>query len=54
MRGPLAHLLRNRFYIGEVGFKGENLLGEQPANVDRQLFDAVKLTQQVNLIRKPD
>src|SRR6202048_4560216 len=22
-RGPLAHLLRNRFYIGEVPFKGE-------------------------------
>jgi site-specific DNA recombinase len=49
-RGPLAHLLRNRFYIGEVAFKGEVLAGEQPAIVDRQLFDAVqvKLTQQVN------
>ena len=49
-RGPLAHLLRNRFYIGEVAFKGEVLPGEQPAIVDRQLFDAVqvKLTQQVN------
>ena len=30
-RGPLAHLLRNRFYIGEVVFKGEVLPGEQPA-----------------------
>jgi site-specific DNA recombinase len=30
-RGPLAHLLRNRFYIGEVAFKGEVLPGEQPA-----------------------
>ena len=29
-RGPLAHLLRNRFYIGEVAFKGEVLPGEQP------------------------
>ena len=49
-RGPLAHLLRNQFYIGEVAFKGEVLPGEQPAIVDRQLFDAVqvKLTQQVN------
>jgi hypothetical protein len=27
-RGPLAHLLRNRFYIGEVAFKGEVLPGE--------------------------
>ena len=26
-RGPLAHLLRNRFYIGEVAFKGEILNG---------------------------
>ena len=49
-RGPLAHLLRNRFYIGEVMFKGEVLAGEQPAIVDRGLFDAVqtKLTKQVN------
>jgi DNA invertase Pin-like site-specific DNA recombinase len=29
-RGPLAYLLRNRFYIGEVAFKGEVLKGEQP------------------------
>src|SRR5262249_51297194 len=49
-RGPLAHLLRNRFYIGEVIFKGEVLAGEQPAIVDRDLFDAVqaKLSEQVN------
>jgi DNA invertase Pin-like site-specific DNA recombinase len=48
-RGPLAHLLRNRFYIGEVTFKGEVLPGEQPAIIDRKLFDAVqtKLDQQV-------
>src|SRR5436190_6142367 len=26
-RGPLAHLLRNRLYIGEVVFKGEGLKG---------------------------
>jgi hypothetical protein len=32
-RGSLAHLLRNRFYIGEVAFKGEVLKGEQPAIV---------------------
>src|SRR5213078_1398448 len=49
-RGPLAHLLRNRFYIGEVIFKGEVLAGEQPAIVDRDLFNAVqaKLSEQVN------
>jgi hypothetical protein len=49
-RGPLAHLLRNRFYIGEVTFKGEVLAGEQPAIVDRGLFDAVqvRLSEQLN------
>ena len=41
-RGPLAHLLRNRFYIGEVVFKDEILKGEQPAILDRDLFDAVQ------------
>jgi hypothetical protein len=49
-RGALAHLLRNRFYVGEVAFKGEILPGEQPAIVDRKLFDAVgtKLSEQLN------
>src|SRR6266571_3968787 len=49
-RGPLAHFLRNRFYIGEVVFKGEVLPGEQPAVLDRDLFDAVqaKLKDQRN------
>jgi site-specific DNA recombinase len=49
-RGPLAYLLRNRFYLGEVIFKGEVLAGEQPAIVDRSLFEAVqaKLNEQVN------
>jgi DNA invertase Pin-like site-specific DNA recombinase len=47
-RGPLAHLLRNRFYIGEVAFKGEILKGEQPAILDKDLFEAVqaKLSEQ--------
>jgi DNA invertase Pin-like site-specific DNA recombinase len=49
-RGPLAHLLRNRFYVGEVAFKGEVLAGEQAAILDRDLFDAVqaKLNEQRN------
>jgi len=52
-RGPLAHLLRNRFYIGEVAFKGEVLRGELTAIVDRAVFDAVqaKLDAQVNAHR---
>jgi site-specific DNA recombinase len=49
-RGSLAHLLRNRFYIGEVVFKGQVLKGEQPAILDEDLFEAVqaKLNDQVN------
>ena len=47
-RGSLFYLLRNRFYIGEVKYKNEILPGEQPAIMDRALFDAVqqKLTDQ--------
>jgi hypothetical protein len=29
-----------RFYLGEVSFKGEVLRGEQPAILDRKLFEA--------------
>ncbi|MCF8476468.1 MAG: recombinase family protein [Pseudolabrys sp.] len=49
-RGPLAHFLRNRFYVGEVQFKGEVFPGEQPAILDRKLFDTVqaRLEQQRN------
>jgi DNA invertase Pin-like site-specific DNA recombinase len=47
-RGTLFHLLRNRFYIGEVGYKSEILPGEQPPILARSLFEAVqqKLTEQ--------
>ena len=47
-RGALFYLLRNRFYIGEVSYKDEILPGEQPAIMDRTLFDEVqqKLTDQ--------
>jgi DNA invertase Pin-like site-specific DNA recombinase len=42
-RGSLAYLLRNRFYIGDVRFKGEVLAGEQTPILDRTLFEAVQL-----------
>ena len=47
-RGTLFYLLRNRFYIGEVEYKGDILPGEQPPIMERALFDAVqqKLTDQ--------
>jgi site-specific DNA recombinase len=41
-RGALSHLLRNRFFIGEVTYKGEVLPGEQPAIMDKSLFEAVQ------------
>src|ERR1700680_4605981 len=49
-RGSLFYLLRNRFYIGEIKYKGEMLSGEQPSIMDRQLFDAVqqKITDQLS------
>jgi DNA invertase Pin-like site-specific DNA recombinase len=49
-RGPLAYLLHNRFYVGEVVFKGEILPGEQKPIVDRMLFEAVqaRLVEQQN------
>jgi len=41
-RGTLYYLLKNHFYIGEVKYKDEILPGEQPAIMDRPLFDAVR------------
>jgi DNA invertase Pin-like site-specific DNA recombinase len=41
-RGSLAAFLRNRFYISEVRYKGEVFPGEQPAILDRTLFEAVQ------------
>jgi site-specific DNA recombinase len=35
-------LLGNHFYVGEVKYKNEILPGEQPAIMDRSLFDAVR------------
>jgi hypothetical protein len=40
--GPLAHLLRNRFYVGEVVYKGKVHPGEQAPIIDPELFDAVQ------------
>ncbi len=40
--GALAHLLRNRFYIGEVVYRGAVHAGEHEPILDRNLFDAVQ------------
>jgi site-specific DNA recombinase len=40
--GPLAHLLKNRFYIGEVAYRGEIHPGEHQPILPRALFDEVQ------------
>jgi len=40
--GPLAHMLKNRLYVGEVAYRGEVHKGEHPAIVDREVFDRVQ------------
>lgn len=40
--GPLAHLLRNRFYIGEVVYRGGIHVGEHESIIERPLFEAVQ------------
>jgi site-specific DNA recombinase len=40
--GPLAHMLKNRLYVGEVAYRGEVHKGEHPAIVDRDIFDRVQ------------
>jgi site-specific DNA recombinase len=40
--GGLAHLLRNRFYIGEVVYRGETFRGDHQPILDPDLFAAVQ------------
>ena len=40
--GALAYLLKNRFYIGEVAYRGEVHRGGHAPILDRALFDAVQ------------
>ena len=40
--GPLAYLLKNRVYIGEVHHGGKWFKGEQKAILDRQVFEQVQ------------
>jgi site-specific DNA recombinase len=40
--GPLAYLLKNRVYIGEIHHGGKWFEGEQKAILDRQIFEQVR------------
>jgi site-specific DNA recombinase len=48
----LANLLQNRFYIGEVVYKGETLKGPQEPILDRALFDQVQETFAAQRIKR--
>jgi hypothetical protein len=50
--GPLAHLLNNRIYLGEIGCKGEWFPGEHAPIVDRETFDQVQNLLRSNSIER--
>jgi DNA invertase Pin-like site-specific DNA recombinase len=50
--GPLAYLLKNRTYLGEIGHKGAWFTGEHDAIVDSSLFDAVQDLLKSNSINR--
>jgi DNA invertase Pin-like site-specific DNA recombinase len=50
--GALAHLLGNRFYIGEVVYRGEIHLGDHEPILDRTLFEAVQAKLAANTVAR--
>jgi DNA invertase Pin-like site-specific DNA recombinase len=46
--GPLAYLLKNRVYIGEIHHGGKWFKGEQKAILDRQTFERVQVLLKTN------
>jgi site-specific DNA recombinase len=50
--GPLAHLLKNRSYIGEVVYRGEIHRGEHEPILDRELFEAVQVKLAASVVAR--
>ena len=50
--GPLAHLLKNRIYLGEVHHDGNWYEGEQLPIVNRELFDQVQVLLKSNSVER--
>ena len=50
--GPLAYLLKNRIYLGEIGHKGSWFPGEHEAIIDPALFDAVQTLLKDNSVTR--
>ncbi|HRF07916.1 MAG TPA: recombinase family protein [Xanthobacteraceae bacterium] len=51
-KGTLQYLLKNRFYIGEVDYKGSIHKGEQEPIIDPMTFDAVQKLLSDNAIER--
>jgi site-specific DNA recombinase len=47
---PAQHLLRNRFYLGEIVYRGEVHAGEHEPIIDRDLFEAVQAKRAANAV----
>jgi hypothetical protein len=50
--GALAYLLKNRFYIGEVVYRGEVHRGDHAPILDRPLFEAVQAKLAVQTVAR--
>jgi site-specific DNA recombinase len=50
--GSLAHLLKNRFYIGEITYRGEVHRGEHEPILGRDLFEAVQAKRAANAVAR--
>ena len=50
--GSLAHLLKNRFYVGEVIYRGEVHRGEHEPILTRDLFEAVQAKRATNAVAR--
>ena len=50
--GPLAHLLKNRTYLGETGHKGEWFTGEHAPIIEQAIFDQVQELIKANSITR--
>jgi DNA invertase Pin-like site-specific DNA recombinase len=50
--GALAHLLKNRFYIGEVVYRGATHRGVHEPILDRELFEAVQAKLATNTVMR--
>lgn len=50
--GPLAHLLKNRIYLGEIGHNGEWFAAEHEPIVDEATFDQVQETMKANSVAR--